>query len=78
MSSKSKRRKPEMSLSKAVTMAMVIFVWAWVSTFNPSKEDVRRLSDEVANIRDSVRTQRLNIWEVKQALKEEYDVEVVY
>lgn len=78
MSSKSKRRKPEMSLSKAVTMAMVIFVWAWVSCFHPSKEDVRKLTDEIANIRDSVRTQRLNIWEIKQALKDEYDVEVVY
>lgn len=78
MSSKSKKRKPEMSLSKAVTMAMVIFVWAWVNCFHPSQEDMRKLTDEVANIRDSVRTQRLNIWEVKQALKDEYDVEVVY
>lgn len=78
MSSKSKKRKPEMSLSKAVTMAMVIFCWAWVSCFNPAPEDVRKLTDEVANIRDSVRTQRLNIWEIKQALKDEYGVEVVY
>ena len=78
MSSKSKKRKPEMSLSKAVTMAMVIFCWAWVSCFNPTKEDVQKLTEEVANVRDSVRTQRLNIWEIKQALKDEYDVEVVY
>ena len=78
MSSKSKRKKPEMSLSKAVTMAMVIFCWAWVSCFNPTPEDVRKLTDEVANIRDSVRTQRLNIWEIKQALKDEYGCEVVY
>lgn len=75
MSSKSKKKKPrEVSLNKAITIAMVIFVWAWVSIFEPSQEDYVRLTDEIRNIRESVATQRLNIREVKQELEDTYNV----
>lgn len=76
MSSKSKKRPPVVSMNKAVTIAMVIFVWAWVSIFQPSKEDMDKMRDEIANIRESVATKRLNIWEVRQALKDEFDWEI--
>ena len=75
MSSKSKRKKkPEVSLNKAVTIAMVIFVWAWVSIFEPSEKDVVRLTDEIRNVRDSVATQRLSIWDVKDELERKYNI----
>ena len=76
MSSKSKKRKPTVSMSKCVTIAMVIFIWAWVSVFQPSKEDMDKLKAEIDNIRASVATHRLNILEVRQALKDEFDWEV--
>ena len=77
MSSKSKKRKPVPSMSKCVTIAMVVFIWAWVSIFNPSKEDMEKMRAEIENIRESVITKRLNIWEVRQQLKDEFDWEVV-
>ena len=67
MSSKSKRKPRDVSMHKAVSIAMTIFVWAWMSCFHPSQEDVNRMSDEVRN---------LNIWEVKDAIKDEFGWEV--
>lgn len=53
MSSKSKRKPRDVSMHKAVSIAMTIFVWAWMSCFNPTQEDVNKLSAEVVNIRES-------------------------
>lgn len=44
MSSKSKRKPKDVSMHKAVSIAMTIFVWAWMSCFNPTQEDVNKLS----------------------------------
>ena len=57
-------------------VAMTIFVWAWMSCFNPTQEDVNRMSDEVRNIRESVNSKNLNIWEVKDAIKDEFGWEI--
>lgn len=72
MSSKSKRKPKYVSMHKAVSIAMTIFVWAWMSCFNPTQEDVNRMSDEVRNIRESVNSKNLNIWEVRDAIKDEF------
>jgi len=72
MSSKSKRKPKYVSMHKAVSIARTIFVWAWMSCFNPTQEDVNRMSDEVRNIRESVNSKNLNIWEVRDAIKDEF------
>ena len=77
MSSKSKKRPRKASLSKAVTLAMVIFLWACVSVFNPTEEDIKKLEAEVRNVRDSINSQRLRILDIVQALQDEYGLEVV-
>ena len=76
MSSKSKRKPKDFSMHKAVSVAMTIFVWAWMECFRPSQEDVNKLSAEVANIRESVNSHNLNIWEVKEAIKDEFGWEI--
>ena len=78
MSSKSKkhRRTPMMSITKATTAAAVMFVWAWMECFHPPQEDVNRMSDEVRNIRESVNSKNLNIWEVRDAIKDEFGWEI--
>lgn len=76
MSSKSKRKPRDVSMHKAVSIAMTIFVWAWMSCFHPSQEDVNRMSDEVRNIRESVNSKNLNIWEVRDAIKDEFGWEI--
>ena len=78
MSSKSKKRPREATLSKAVTLSMVIFLWAWVSVFSPSEEDVKKLEAEVKNVRDSINSQRLKLLDLVQALQDEYGFEVVF
>lgn len=78
MSSKSKkhRRTPMMSITKATTAAEVMFVWAWMECFHPSQEDVNKLSAEVANIRESVGNGNLNVWMVRDAIKDEFGWEI--
>ena len=76
MSSKSKRKPKSFSMHKAVSIAMTIFVWAWMSCFHPSQEDVNKLSAEVANIRESVGNGNLNAWMGRDAKKEEYGSEI--
>lgn len=76
MSSKSKRKPKDVSMHKAVSIAMTIFVWAWMECFHPSQEDVNKLSAEVANIRESVNSKNLNILEVRDAIKDEFGWEI--
>ena len=72
MSSKSKRKPKSFSMHKAVFVAMTIFVWAWMECFHPSQDDVNKLSAEVANIRESVGNGNLNVWMVRDAIKDEF------
>ena len=76
MSSKSKKRKPQISLTKSVTIAECIFLWAWATVYRPTQEDCDRMEAELRNVRESVATHRLNVWDIKQALKDEYGIEV--
>lgn len=77
MSSKSKKKPTrQMTLNKAVSQAMVIFIWAFASEFSPEQEVFDRLAREVANVRDSVIKGSLTIPDIKKALKDEYDWEV--
>lgn len=76
MSSKSKRKLKDVSMHKAVSIAMTIFVWAWMECFHPTQEDVNKLSAEVANIRESVNSKNLNILEVRDAIKDEFGWEI--
>ena len=76
MSSNSKRRHPQPSMRMCVTIALVIFIWSWVSVFQPKQDDVDKLKAEIDKIRDSVAAHRLNVWDLRQALKDEFDWEV--
>lgn len=77
MSSKSKKHRPErVSMTKAVTAAEVMFVWAWMDALHPTQEDVNKLSAEVANIRESVGSGNLNVWMVRDAIKDEFGWEI--
>lgn len=76
MSSKSKRKPKDFSMHKAVSVAMTIFVWAWMDCFHHSQEDVNRMSDEVRNIWESVNNGNLKIWEVRDAIKDEFGWEI--
>ena len=76
MSSKSKQKRPvKVTLNKAVTMAEVFFVWAWVSAMEPSKDDFNRVIDEMRNVRGSINSGNLTLREIREALKDEYDWE---
>ena len=77
MSSKSKK-KPDrmMTLTKAVSHALVIFMWAFASEFSPEREAFERLAKEVQNVRDSVLCGALTIPDIRKALKDDYGWEV--
>lgn len=77
MSGKS-RKKPtrEMSMNKAITNALIIFMWAFVSEFSPEPEMVERFRDEIVSVRESVLCGALTIPQIRKALKEEFNWEV--
>ncbi len=65
-----------MSLTKAVSNALVIFMWAFVSEFSPEADQFERLKKEVFSVRDSVLAGSLTIPQIRKALKDDYNVEV--
>ena len=78
MSGKS-RKKPtrEMSMNKAITNALVIFVWALVSEFSPDPDMLDRVKRQIQSVRDSVISGALTIPEIRKALKDDYNWEVL-
>lgn len=77
MSSKSKKKPSyEMSLTKAVGNALVIFMWGFCCAFQPDKETLEILKHEVYSIRDSINAGALTIPQIRKALKDEYGWEV--
>lgn len=73
MSSKSKRRRPErVSMTKAVTAAEIMFVWAWMDVFHPSKDDVQNLKASLNNVAESVTLGNLRIKDIKEAIRDEH------
>ena len=77
MSGKSKRHSQNMSLQKAVSAAIVIFIWAFCTTFSPEFEVLERLWKEIQNVRDSVNAGALTIPQLRKAIHDEYGLEVV-
>ena len=77
MSGKSKKHPTrELTLNKAVSQAMLIFVWAFASEFSPEQEQFDRLAREISSVRDSILCGALTIPEIRRALKQDYDWEV--
>ena len=73
MSSKSKRRRPErVSMTKAVTAAEIMFVWAWMDVFHPSPDDVQKLKASLNNVAESVTLGTLRIKDIKEAIRDEH------
>ena len=47
-----------------------------MSCFHPTQDYVNKLSAEVANIRESVGSGNLNVWMVRDAIKDEFGWEI--
>ena len=76
MSNKSKKRTPQMSLHRAVDSALVIFIWAYATCFDPTLDKIHELHREIVSVRDSVNCGALTIPQLRKALKDDYDIEV--
>lgn len=74
MSSKSKRRSPDMSVSKAIDAALTIFLWAFCTGFSPEFDAIEKVGREIRSVRDSVNSGALTIPQIKKALEDEYDL----
>lgn len=74
MSSKSKRRSPDMSVNKAIDAALTIFLWAFCTGFSPEFDDIEKVGREIRSVRDSVNSGALTIPQIKKALEDEYDL----
>lgn len=76
MSSKSKRRSPDMSVNRAIDAALCIFLWAFCTGFSPEFDAIEKVGREIRSVRDSVNSGALTIPQIRKALKDEYDLEM--
>lgn len=76
MSSKSKRRSPDMSINKAIDAALCIFLWAFCTGFSPDFDAIEKVGREIRSVLDSVNKGALTIPQIRKALKDEYDLEM--
>lgn len=74
MSSKSKRRSPDMSVNKAIDAALFIFLWAFCTGFSPEFDAIEKVGREIRSVRDSVNKGALTIPQIKKALEDEYNL----
>lgn len=78
MSSKSKHRaKRPVSMTQAIRAALTMFLWAYSEVHNPSVDDMVAISNAILKVQEGVNTGRLKIWEIEQALEDEYGWRVV-
>ena len=73
MSSKSKAkpmRQP--TFSKAVSHALLIFLWAFCTEFSPEWESLERLNEQIRSVRESIMCGSLTIDGIRDALRTEY------
>ena len=55
----------------------MIFFWAFIVAFDPTDEQVEILKHEMQSVRDSVLSGALTIPQIRQALRDEYNWEVM-
>lgn len=63
-------------MNKAISNALVIFMWAFAEACDPTAEQIEILQHEVQSIRDSVMSGALTIPQIRKALKDNYGMEV--
>ena len=71
MSSKSKKRNPQVSMNKAIRAALTMFLWAYCNVHDPDYADMENMSKEISSVMDGVRSGRLKVPEIEDALAEE-------
>lgn len=76
MSSKSKRRSPDMSVNRAIDAALCIFLWAFCTGFSPEFDAIEKVGREIRSVRDSVNKGALTIPQIRKALKDDYGLEM--
>lgn len=77
MSSKSKKRSPQVSLNKAIRSALTMFLWAYCNVHDPDTADMENMSKEILSVMDGVRSGRLKVWAIEQTMAEEWGWKIV-
>ena len=77
MSSKSKKRSPQVSMNKAIRSALTMFLWAYCNVHDPDTADMENMSHEISSVMDGVRAGRVKLWEIEEALKEERGWQII-
>lgn len=77
MSSKSKKRNPQVSMNKALRSALTMFLWAYCNVHDPDYADMENMSKEILSVMDGVRSGRLKVSEIEEAMKEERGWQII-
>lgn len=77
MSSRSKRRAPQVSFNKAVKAALTMFLWAYCSIYDPDSADMENMSREIQSVQEGLASGRLRLKDLEQALKDERGWEIL-
>jgi hypothetical protein len=71
MSSKSKRRQPQITMRMATRGALTMFLWAYCQVHDPDTEQMEAMSREIQSVQDGLETGRLRLRDIEQALEDE-------
>ncbi len=75
MSSKSKKRPQRLNVTAVTNRCLLMFVWAWVSIYSPTVEEIMALTAEIYNVSDSMRRGLINERMIAEQLRDEFGLE---
>jgi hypothetical protein len=77
VSSKSKKKHRPANVSEVSRSVLTMFLWAYCDVYDPSVEDMQKMSEAIQSVQDSLLTGRLKMSEIREALWDEYGWKVV-
>ena len=78
MSSKSKQKKRRpINVSEVSRYALTTFLWAYCDVHDPSVEEMRKMSEAIQSVQDSLLAGRLKMRDITEALWDEYGWKVI-
>ena len=77
MSNKSKKKHRPANVSEVSKAALTMFLWAYCDVYDPSVEDMRKMSEAIQSVQESLYAGRLRMSDIRDALWDEYGWKVV-
>lgn len=69
-------RAKKQAQDEAISLAIAVFLTVMVDKFNYDADKLKAVWDEVNKLSDSIAKGYVNLWDLKQVLADEYEIEI--